>query len=66
MVTSLCELATRLVELGVEWVVMEATSDYWRPPFYLFEARAVGIRTRVSRCAVVGQDDSFFGASQRP
>ena len=36
MVTSLCELANRLVALGVERVVMEATSDYWRPPFYLF------------------------------
>jgi transposase len=37
MVTSLGELANRLVGLGVERVVMEATSDYWRPPFYLFE-----------------------------
>ncbi len=37
MVASLCELANRLVELGVQRVVMEATSDYWRPPFYLFE-----------------------------
>jgi transposase len=32
MVTSLCELANRLVGLGIERVVMEATSDYWRPP----------------------------------
>ena len=38
MVGSLCELANRLVGLGVQRVVMEATSDYWRPPFYLFEA----------------------------
>lgn len=38
MVGSLSELANRLVTLGVERVVMEATSDYWRPPFYLFEA----------------------------
>src|SRR5688500_8709622 len=38
MVPSLCELANRLVGLGVQRVVMEATSDYWRPPFYLFEA----------------------------
>jgi transposase len=30
MVTSLCELANRLVGLGVERVVMEATSDYVR------------------------------------
>jgi transposase len=41
MVASLCELANRLVELGVERVVMEATSDYWRPPFYLFEAHGL-------------------------
>ena len=38
MVRSLTELANRLVDLRVERVVMEATSDYWRPPFYLFEA----------------------------
>src|SRR5215216_2938614 len=41
MVTSLCELANRLVGLGVERVVMEATSDYWRAPFYLFEAHGL-------------------------
>ena len=41
MVPSLCELANRLVGLGVERVVMEATSDYWRPPFYLFEAHGL-------------------------
>ncbi len=41
MVGSLSELANRLVELGVERVVMEATSDYWRPPFYLFEAHGL-------------------------
>lgn len=41
MVGSLSELANRLVDLGVERVVMEATSDYWRPPFYLFEAHGL-------------------------
>jgi transposase len=41
MVGSLSELANRLVELRVERVVMEATSDYWRPPFYLFEAHGL-------------------------
>lgn len=41
MVGSLSELANRLVELGVQRVVMEATSDYWRPPFYLFEAHGL-------------------------
>ena len=41
MTRSLTELASRLVELGVQRVVMEATSDYWRPPFYLFEAHGL-------------------------
>lgn len=38
MTRSLLRLADRLVELGVSRVVMEATSDYWKPPFYLLEA----------------------------
>ena len=37
----MCELANRLVGLGIQRVVMEATSDYWRPPFYLFEAHGL-------------------------
>jgi transposase len=41
MVPSLCELANRLVGLGITRVVMEATSDYWRAPFYLFEAHGL-------------------------
>jgi transposase len=41
MVGALSELAERLVDLRVERVVMEATSDYWRPPFYLFEAHGL-------------------------
>ncbi|WP_033104887.1 IS110 family transposase [Microbacterium profundi] len=41
MTRSLTELANRLVELGIERVVMEATSDYWRPPFYLLEAHGL-------------------------
>jgi transposase len=35
---SLLVMADRLGELGVTRVVMEATSDYWRSPFYLLEA----------------------------
>lgn len=31
MTRSLTELANHLVEFGVERVVMEATSDYWKP-----------------------------------
>lgn len=41
MVASLAELANRLVGLGVERVVMEATSDYWKPVFYLLEAHGL-------------------------
>ena len=38
MTRSLLRLADRLTELGVTRVVMEATSDYWKPPYYLLEA----------------------------
>jgi transposase len=38
MTRSLLVLADRLAELGVTRVVMEATSDYWKAPFYLLEA----------------------------
>jgi len=39
MTRSLLVLVDRLRELGVTRVVMEATSDYWRSPFYLLEAQ---------------------------
>ena len=38
MTRSLLVLADRLRALGVTRVVMEATSDYWKPVFYLLEA----------------------------
>jgi hypothetical protein len=38
MTRSLQVMADRLLDLGVTRVVMEATSSYWRPPFYLLEA----------------------------
>jgi transposase len=41
MTRSLAELANRLVGLRVERVVMEATSDYWKPVFYLLEAHGL-------------------------
>jgi transposase len=41
MTSSLIELANHLVELGVQRVVMEATSDYWKPVFYLLEAHGL-------------------------
>jgi transposase len=34
-------LADELTELGIERVVVESTSDYWRPFFYLLEARGL-------------------------
>jgi transposase len=41
MTRSLLVLADRLAELGVTRVVMEATSDYWKGPFYLLEAHGL-------------------------
>ena len=38
MTRSLLVMADRLAELGVTRVVMEATSDYWKPVFYVLEA----------------------------
>lgn len=38
MTRSLQAMADRLMDLGVTRVVMEATSDYWKPAFYLLEA----------------------------
>jgi transposase len=38
MTRSLLEMADRLAGLGVTRVVMEATSDYWKPAFYVLEA----------------------------
>jgi len=39
MTGSLLGLGDWLAGLGVNRVVMEATSDYWRAPFYLLEDR---------------------------
>ncbi len=38
MTRSLLVMADRLAELGVTEVVMESTSDYWKPVYYLLEA----------------------------
>jgi transposase len=43
MTRALLVMVDRLTELGVPRVVMEATSDYWKPPFYLLEA--AGLQT---------------------
>jgi transposase len=39
MTRSLLGMSDRLRQLGVTRVVMEATSDYWKSPFYLLEAQ---------------------------
>jgi transposase len=41
MTRSLLVMADRLAELGVTEVVMEATSDYWKPVYYLLEAHGL-------------------------
>ena len=41
MTRSLLAMADRLRELGVTRVVMESTSDYWKPVFYLLEAAGI-------------------------
>jgi transposase len=43
MTRSLLVLAERLAALGVTRVVMEATSDYWKAPFYLLEAQGLEV-----------------------
>ena len=40
---AIIELADHLVGAGIERVVLESTSDYWRPFFYLLEARGLGV-----------------------
>ena len=45
MTRPLLGMADRLACLGVTRVVMEATSDYWKPVFYLLEA--AGFETRL-------------------
>jgi transposase len=43
MTRSLQVMVDRLLGLGVTRVVMEATSDYWKSPFYLFEAHGLDV-----------------------
>jgi transposase len=38
---AIIHLADELAELGLERVVIESTSDYWRPFYYLLEARGL-------------------------
>jgi len=41
--SAIMALADELAELRIERVVLEATSDYWRPFFYLLEARGLSV-----------------------
>ena len=43
MTRSLQVMAERLLDLGVTRVVMEATSDYWKSPYYLLEAHGFDV-----------------------
>src|SRR5664279_3218411 len=43
MTRSLQVMADRLMDLGVTRIVMEATSDYWKLPFYLLEAHGFDV-----------------------
>ena len=38
------ELAEQLVELGIEKVTVESTSDYWRIWYYLLEAAGLSVQ----------------------
>ncbi len=40
---AICELAAHLVEQRIERVVLESTSDYWRPFFYVLEAAGLSV-----------------------
>ncbi|WP_239310571.1 IS110 family transposase [Frankia sp. Cj3] len=43
MTDDLVALADHLICQGVELVVMEATSSYWKPPFYVLEAAGLKV-----------------------
>jgi Transposase len=76
MTAALLALGDRLAELGVSRVVMEATSDYWRAPFYLLEdrfetwlvnahSRATHLRRGVKRQAKERSDNKVRSRSWR-
>jgi hypothetical protein len=43
MTGDLLDLALHLVAEGIELVVMEATGDYWKSPFYVLEAAGLTV-----------------------
>lgn len=40
---AIMDLGDELADMGIERVVLEATSDYWRPFFYVLEARGLRV-----------------------
>ena len=40
---SIIALASQLAEQGIQRVVLESTSDYWRPFYYLLDARGLTV-----------------------
>jgi transposase len=43
MTNAIATLADEVAEMDVERVVVESTSDYWRPFFYRLEARGLAV-----------------------
>ena len=41
---AITELGEQLVELGVEKITVESTSDYWRIWYYLLEAAGLSVQ----------------------
>ena len=64
MTRSLLSMADHLRGLGVTRVVMEATSDYWKPIFYLLEAAGFEEVARGEVLAAV--KPAAPGQAQRP
>jgi hypothetical protein len=60
-------LADELAETNIERVVVESTSDYWRPFFYLLEARGLTVwlvnAETSSRCSGVPSQHGTAGSS---
>ena len=46
MTGPITDLADQLIELGIEKVTVESTSDYWRIWYYLLEAAGLSRRSR--------------------
>ena len=73
MTRSLQAMADRLAERGVTRLVLETTSDYWKPAFYLLVAnrdrdrvhRARRLGPHTGRAGRAARGRTHLGASQR-